>query len=116
MGLPEFFRSLSLPQKFDGAQDRIDKSETAVGLTATRRTATCILGVEITEELLKRCRNPDRPQGVLVAIRNSSVGYAGPQLQVGDAIYELSRQIVSSVEGQRLCCLSAGRPPGLCLA
>jgi S1-C subfamily serine protease len=43
----------------------------------------------------------DRPQGVLVAIRNSSVGYAGAQLQVGDAIYEMNRQIVSSVEGLR---------------
>jgi S1-C subfamily serine protease len=60
-----------------------------------------ILGVDITENLLKLLPDLDRPQGVLVAIRNSSIGYAGPQLQVGDAIYELNRQIVSSVEGLR---------------
>jgi serine protease Do len=60
-----------------------------------------ILGVDITEDLLKLLPDLDRPQGVLVAIRNSSVGYAGAQLQVGDAIYEMNRQIVSSVEGLR---------------
>ncbi len=39
-----------------------------------------ILGVDITEDLLKLLPDLDRPQGVLVAIRNSSIGYAGPQL------------------------------------
>jgi S1-C subfamily serine protease len=60
-----------------------------------------ILGLDITGDLLRLLPDLDRPQGVLVAIRNLSAGYAGPQLQVGDVIYEVNRQVVTSVKGLR---------------
>ena len=56
-----------------------------------------IIGVDITKEVLQLMPDLDRPAGVLVAARNANVAYSGPLLQVGDAIYEANRRVVSGV-------------------
>ncbi|MBV8069797.1 MAG: PDZ domain-containing protein [Acidobacteriaceae bacterium] len=38
-----------------------------------------------------------RPSGVVVAARQASAPYSGPALQVGDVVYGVNRQVVTSV-------------------
>jgi serine protease Do len=76
--------------KFDALTDTLDPVDNLVQQLG-------IIGVDITKDVLQVVPDLDRPSGVLVAARNSNVGYSGPALKVGDAIYEVNRRVVGTV-------------------
>lgn len=60
-----------------------------------------ILGVDISKTVLQLMPDLRRPSGVLVALRDMDERFLGPTLEVGDAIYEVNRQVISSVRELR---------------
>jgi S1-C subfamily serine protease len=76
--------------KFDALTDGLDPLNNLVQQLG-------IIGVDITKDVLQVVPDLDRPSGVLVAARNANVGYSGPPLKVGDAIYEVNRKVVGTV-------------------
>ena len=56
-----------------------------------------IVGLNITKEVLALMPELRRPSGVVVAARQASAPYSGPALQVGDVVYGVNRQVVTSV-------------------
>jgi serine protease Do len=56
-----------------------------------------IVGLDITPPVVSLLPNLRRPEGVVVAVRETSAPYSGPALEVGDVIYELNRQIIATV-------------------
>lgn len=56
-----------------------------------------IVGLNITKSVLKLMPDLRRPAGVVVAARQANAPYSGPALQVGDVVYGVNRQVVTSV-------------------
>jgi serine protease Do len=60
-----------------------------------------VIGLNIDKTLLQIVSGLRRPQGVLVAIRNPDMPYSGQPLEAGDAIYEVNRHVVATIEELR---------------
>ena len=60
-----------------------------------------IVGLDITQPVLKLLPELRRPSGVVVAARKATAPYSGPMLQTGDVIYAVNRQVVSNVTDLR---------------
>jgi serine protease Do len=58
-----------------------------------------IVGINISKAVLKLMPDLRRPAGVVVAARQANAPYSGPALQVGDVVYGVNRQLVTSVAG-----------------
>lgn len=56
-----------------------------------------IVGLDITKDVLKLVPDLRRPAGVVVAAHKSTSASASANLQVGDAIYSVNRQVVENV-------------------
>ena len=57
-----------------------------------------IIGIDITKSVHDLMPELRRPAGVVVAARKSGAPYSGPPLAVGDVIYSVNRDLVSSVD------------------
>ncbi len=60
-----------------------------------------IVGLNLTPEVVKLMPDLRRPAGVVVAARRANAPFSGPPLEVGDVIYSVNRQTVSSVDQLR---------------
>jgi serine protease Do len=56
-----------------------------------------IVGLDITKPVLQLMPDLRRPSGVVVAARQANAPYSGPAIQVGDVIYGVNRQVITSV-------------------
>ncbi len=56
-----------------------------------------IVGLNLTEQVVKLMPDLRRPAGVVVAARRSNAPLSGPPLEVGDVIYSVNRQPVTSI-------------------
>lgn len=56
-----------------------------------------IVGLNLTEQVVKLMPDLRRPAGVVVAARRSNAPLSGPPLEVGDVIYSVNRQQVTNV-------------------
>ncbi len=60
-----------------------------------------IVGLDITKQVLQLMPDLHRPSGVVVAARKAGAPYSGPELETGDVIYAVNRQVVDNVADLR---------------
>ena len=81
-------------EELDNLADRVDPAQNVVPQLG-------IVGLDINKDVLKLIPELRRPTGVVVAARKTNAPYSGPLLQVGDAIYEVNRQVVNGIKTLR---------------
>jgi serine protease Do len=60
-----------------------------------------IVGLNINKAVLQLLPDLRRPEGVVIAARQSTAPYSGPPLQTGDVIYSVNRHLVANIDQLR---------------
>jgi serine protease Do len=80
--------------ELDALADLVDPVQNVIDSLA-------IVGLNLTPQVIKLMPDLRRPAGVVVAARKANAPFSGPPLEVGDVIYSVNRQTVSSIDQLR---------------